>query len=105
MNKNKYNLIKDSIVSDGNGNFYPDLATFPINDLIPTTRYIPIDIYEQNIYTFYNFIYDIFSTFSLYDDILLWLNDIPYLDATYENTILKVYTKKDIDAWYVDKIS
>lgn len=100
MYKSKYDLMKESIVKDDQGKSYPDLATFSINDFTPATRFLQTPLHEQDIYTFYNLIYKIFGSFNLYDDIILWLNDIPYLDNTQENVVLKLYDKADIDNWY-----
>ena len=36
--KNKYQLMDYSEVTDENGNNYPDLATFPLNELRLTSK-------------------------------------------------------------------
>ena len=39
MKKTKYQLMDNSSVTDSNGDYYPDLATFPIDKL--RTNYKP----------------------------------------------------------------
>ena len=38
MYKNKYQLMNESVVTDDDGNAYPDLATFPLNQLRLTEK-------------------------------------------------------------------
>lgn len=104
MRKTKYDLMKDSSYTDDNGIPFPDLATFPINTFIPEKKAITGNLLEQDIYYFYNTIYTYFNAFDFYDDITLWLNDIPYLEETYIESPIKMYKKEDIDTWYLNNL-
>lgn len=104
MIKNKYDLMKDSIYTDENGVAFPDLATFPINTFASTKRAITGTLSEQSVYYFYNMILQFYNSFDMYDDILLWLNDIPYLEETYIEKNIKLFKKEEIDTWYLNNL-
>ena len=49
-NKTKYQLMESSIVTDKDGNNYPDLATFPLNQLRITEKPTDYQLNQNNIY-------------------------------------------------------
>ena len=106
IKKSKYNLMKNSIVTDDNGNFYPDLATFPINDIIITKKPIEHSLTYNDCLRFFDLSQSYYGQFDFYEDIVLWLNDIEYISDEENNfeVILKLYTKQDIDAWYIKNL-
>ncbi len=104
--KNKYNLMKDSIVTDSYGNCYPDIATFPINKFVANTKPIEYKLNYKDTQRFFDTTYEFYSSFDFYDDIILWLNNIEYIsdsDTNFEK-IIKMYGKNDIDEWYIASI-
>ena len=56
--KNKYQLMNASVVTDKNGDFYPDLATFPLNQLRLTERPTDYKLTQNNLYRFFDLCYD-----------------------------------------------
>jgi len=103
--KNKYQLMEKSVVTDKNGDFYPDLATFPLNQLRIKERPTDYALTQNNLYRFFDLCYDYYESFDLYDYLTLWLNDIT--DISDENNfgkVIKFYGKNDIDNWYIENI-
>jgi hypothetical protein len=101
MSRTKYDLMAvSSGISDGYGNFYPDIATFSINSFVPTSRPLKYSLNETDVYRFDTLINSYYGNFELYDDLTLWLNDIPYLTSGYIGSGIKFYNKANIDDWY-----
>jgi hypothetical protein len=99
--KNKYNLMQESsIVTDTYGNYYPDLATFDINYFIPSSKPLAYKLLYNDIYRFDLLINSYYTSFDLYDDLTLWLNDIPYLTISGLQQTIYFYAKADIDSYY-----
>ena len=48
--KNKYMMMENSTETDSTGNFYPDLATFKINDFVPQSKGRPFILKETDVY-------------------------------------------------------
>ena len=97
--------MESSIVTDENGNNYPDLATFPINQIRITERPTDYKLTQNNIYRFFDLCYDYYGSFNLYDYLTLWLNDINDIedDCNFGKNI-KFYSKTDIDKWYLENM-
>ena len=104
--RNKYQLMASSVVTDSEGNTYPDIATFPIEDFSPTVKPANYSLTWQNTKRFFDLIYEWYGAFPFYDDIILWLNDIQYIsdsDANFQK-VLNMYSKQDLDDWYVKNV-
>jgi hypothetical protein len=103
--KNKYQLMNASVVTDENGDYYPDLATFPLNQLRITERPTDYKLNQNDIYRFFDLCYEYYNSFDLYDYLTLWLNDITDIsnEDNFEKSI-KFYGKNDIDKWYIENI-
>lgn len=101
--KNKYNLMDSSVVTDKDGNNYPDLATFPINQIRMTEKPVEYTLNQANLYRFFDLCYEYYGNYELYDFLTLWLNDINDIsnEENFGRTI-KFYGKNDIDNWYVE---
>ena len=103
--KNKYQLMDYSEVTDENGNNYPDLATFPLNQLRIKERPTDYKLTQNDIYRFFDLCYEYYNSFDFYDYLTLWLNDIT--DISDENNFeksIKFYGKNDIDKWYIENL-
>jgi len=105
MYKNKYQLMEASCVTDDNGDFYPDLATFPLKQLRITERPTDYKLTQNNLYRFFDLCYEYYNDFDFYDYLTLWLNDITDIsdEDNFEKNI-KFYGKNDIDDWYVENL-
>jgi hypothetical protein len=103
--KNKYQLMNASVVTDENGDFYPDLATFPLNEMRITERPTDYKLTQNNLYKFFDLCYDYYNSFDLYESLTLWLNDINDIsnEDNFEKSI-KFYGKNDIDKWYIENL-
>lgn len=106
MNKSKYQMMKESIVTDENGNPYPDIATFPLQSFIATSKPLEVKLSYVDTQRFFDLTYRFYESFDFYDDITLWLNDIDYISDSEENfeKIIKIYSKIDIDNWYLASV-
>lgn len=98
-------MAPSSTVSDSTGNPYPDLATFPIDTFVANTKPNYYTLGEGDIYRFDIFTDIEYSDFDFYDDFLLWVNDLPYIeDDSNIGKQLSIYVKSDIDTWFVQNI-
>lgn len=99
-------MMKESVVTDDDGNPYPDIATFPLQDFVVTSKPLETKLSYQDTQRFFDFTYNFYGSFDFYDDITLWLNNIDYI-SDYHNTFqknIKIYSKIDIDNWYLSSI-
>ena len=105
MTKSKYQLMDASEVTDEYGNNYPDLATFPLNELRLTQKPADYKLNYNNIYRFFVLTYEYYEDFNFYDNLTLWLNDITDIseESNFQKNIL-LYPKNDIDNWYASHI-
>ena len=98
---NKYQLMNESEVTDEYGNNYPDLATFPINEIRITQKPANYKLTHNDLYKFFNLTYEYYNNFDFYDFITLWLNDITEISNPDNfGKEIKFYGKTDIDNWY-----
>lgn len=103
--RTKYQLMEKSVVTDKNGDFYPDLATFPLNRIRITSKPREYQLAYVDIYRFFDLMNVFYNDFNFYDYLTLWLNDITEISD--ENNIGKtimLYGKSDIDKWYVENM-
>jgi hypothetical protein len=94
-----------SEVTDKNGDFYPDITTFPINEIRLTQKPRDYKLEYNDLFRFFNLAYEFYGSFDFYDNLTLWLNNIN--DISNEDNfekIIKLYPKTDIDKWFVDNI-
>ncbi len=103
MGKSKYDLMGISDYTDDNGNNYPDLATYEFDKLIFNTKPSSYALTYNDTQRFFDCVYNIYDDFELYDDVLLWVNDIIDIidDEKYFGTSIKLPSKNDIDDWYL----
>ena len=101
----KYQLMNKSEVTDEYGNNYPDLATFPLNELRITQKPTFYKLNQKDLYRFFDLTYEYYDKFEFYDFITLWLNDINEISNpnNFEKQI-KFYSKNDLDKWYTEHI-
>lgn len=100
--KTKYQMMRESEVTDENGNCYPDLATFPIESFVVNTKPISYTLNQNNINRFFDLTFDVYGSFDLYDDITCWLNDIEYIsDESNFGRKINLFSKIDLDNWYI----
>ena len=105
-NKSKYLMMSDSEVTDENGNKYPDLFTFGINKFVVNTKPIDHQLNYNDCLRFFDLTNSLYGSFDFYDDITTWLNDIEYI-ADEENNFqkyIKLFSKTDIDSWFINEI-
>lgn len=97
--------MRPSIVTDSQGNSYPDLATFPIENFSPSVKYRSHALTDSDIYRFDLLTDSAYNDYNLYDDFTLWISDIPFLsdDNNFE-AVIKLYNKSDIDTWYLENL-
>jgi len=100
----RYNLMQDSSVVDQAGNYYPDLATFPYDHLGDLTKGVYAKLSAMNIAYFYLFIYEAYNNFFLYDTLVLWINNIAYLDSDNVDDSIFLPTKDNVSSWYFGEL-
>lgn len=103
--KNKYQLMDESVVTDSDGNAYPDLATFTINQLRINEKPSDYKLTQNDLYRFFDLCYEYYDSYDFYDYLTLWLNDITDVaDEDNFGKYIKFYGKNDIDKWYIENI-
>ena len=104
MDRNVYLTIKDNTSDiDENGQYWPDIMTFPINRFQYTIAPREITLTEQNVIRMDLLIFNYYNT-SDYDDIILWLNNIEYKTDLEAGQKFLLPDKRDIERFYVDNI-
>lgn len=102
---NKYQLMNESEVTDEFGNNYPDLATFPLNELRITQKPTFYKLNQKDLYRFFDLTYEYYDKFDFYDFITLWLNDINEISNSNNfGKEIKFYSKNDLDKWYSEHL-
>jgi hypothetical protein len=86
-NKNIYECMKQGIVKDVNGNYYPDVLTTNIENLTVTSNYIYHILTERDILRFDLLMYRIYGK-PYYDDIILLINNVYKNDLEVGDTLL-----------------
>ena len=105
MAKNKYQMMRNSIVMDSEGNNYPDLTTFPLETLVINNKPLEYSLTEVDTLRFFDLIYKYYDSFNFYDDIILWLSDIEDITLEYNfQKKIKLLSKKDLDSWYLSSL-
>lgn len=100
--RSKYMMMKNSQQTDNVGNFYPDLTTFPINEFIPENKGRPYTMAESDVYRFDTPILAYYRGVNIYDDLTLWLNDVPYIsDDDYLGYDMLFYQKRELDQFFI----
>ena len=104
--KSKYQLMVESSVTDDDGNGYPDLATFPIEDIDITVKPTPYQLTQLDTERFFNLTDKWYGSYDFYDDIILWLNNIRHISDSEENfeKVIDMFSISDIDNWYIKNV-
>ncbi len=100
MIKNKYlTIVASDTYADNFGDKYPDIHTFPIEDL--KINYAP-QKYTLTINDIYRFDILIFNYYgdASYDDLVLWYNNIEHIADVSPGTEISLPDKRDIDSYY-----
>jgi hypothetical protein len=101
---NRYLFMQNSSITDDSGNFYPDLCTFRIENF-DYKRKPSEEVLKQNfVYRFDILTYELYESFDLYDELLLWLNDILELNNTSIGKKIFAPDKQDMDDFYLNNI-
>lgn len=101
MDRHIWLTIKDNeTTTDGEGLYWPDVMTLPINRFKYTQ---PPEIYTIN--EFYVnrldlLMYDYYGV-NYYDDIILWLNNIEYKQDLVSGQKILLPTKDDLETFYL----
>lgn len=96
----KYLVMQESVeYSDEFGNTYPNVFSFPIRNFAYSETPTQYNLTEIDIQRFDLLVYSFYNT-SIYDDIVLWLNNINHISDTPIGTTIYLPTKNDIDAFY-----
>jgi hypothetical protein len=98
--------MSNSETIDANGDFYPDLTTFPIDTFKNSVRPVTHELNENECLRFFDLVYNYYTSFEFFDDFLLWINDIEYISDINENYGKKIliYTPVDINKWFFENI-
>lgn len=103
-NLNRYIFMQDSAESDIDGNFYPDICTFNIENFKYTEKPYKEKITQTFAYRLDILINELYSSFNLYDELALWLNDKLSLSKEDIGTIIYMPDKRDLDTFYKENI-
>jgi len=88
-------------VKDVDDQFWPDPLTFPINRLRLTDNSYVIGVDSRDVQRIDALMHSFFSV-PEFDDIVLWLNNIPYLPEITLGSELTFPTRTAIDSFLLD---
>jgi hypothetical protein len=95
--KSHYDTIeKTNEIFSPLNDYWPDIITFPINDLILQTAPIPHVLTDQEIKRFDLFIANWYGSYE-YWDFVIWYNNISYISRLLSGDIIYLPEKKDFD--------
>lgn len=98
--KTKYLTIKpSSIYKDSSGDYFPDIFSFPINNLIFSETPQKYTLSANDIKRFDILVYRYYGS-SDYKDLVLWVNNISNLDEINPGFQIILPIKKDIENFY-----
>ena len=98
--KNRYNLYSSSPTeTDEFGNPYPDVMFFPIDEFEYTIRPKEITLTQMYIRRIDLLMYDAYGV-AYYDDLVLWINDIPSIYDLTPGDKLLLPAKQDLDRFF-----
>lgn len=100
----RYLFMQDSDQADSEGNFYPDICTFKIEEFDYTEKVYEERLRQGDVYRLDILIYDLYKDFFLYDELTLWLNNRLSLSKEDIGTTLNLPDKKDFDSFYIKNI-
>jgi hypothetical protein len=96
----RYDAMAPSLQSDVNGSFYPDILSFPLDDLkltVAAKKYrmtrMDVDRFDITVATEYGA--------AVYDDVVLWYNGIESIHDVSPGDILLFPDKVDLDAFMI----
>ena len=99
MPRSRFDLMIESDIEDTDGEKYPDVLTFPLQDFEFKETAIGVLLREPDINRFDAFMFNVYKT-SDYDDTILFLSQLETLyDAEVGDDIL-LPTKADIERFF-----
>ena len=102
MAKSKYSTIaSSSVYTDASGNFYPDIFTFPINNIVLNDKPLKYYLEQQDIERFDILMANYYGS-SDYDQIILWLNKIGHIADQSVGTEIYLPSKNDLDTFLLN---
>lgn len=100
-----YNTIEPSkVVTDSNGKFYFDIFTFPINQFRTESVILNHRLTKDEVYRFDQFMISWYGKVDYYKEMILWLNGIFLLGEDHINTVIKMYSKIDLDKFLTQQL-
>jgi hypothetical protein len=96
--------MQKSDVTSTEGTLYPDIMTFPIDDFKFTD--VPMEYYltEIDIYRFDVLLLKLYDVAEM-DDILFWLNNIPFIYDEADGTKILIPSRKDMEDFYLKNLA
>lgn len=105
MAKTRYMLMSDSLdqVTD-KGIKRVDIFSFPINDFSPQDVLLDWTLSESDVFRFDLFIMSHYGTVDYYLEMIKWLNGLFGMDESKVGTVIKLYSKRDLDRFLRDNL-
>ena len=103
--KNKYQLMgtTENYKTD-NGSLYPDVFTFDISSFIYSKRPLKYELREKDVYRFDRLMIEYYGSVDLYDEVVLWLNKVSFLDESWIGQTISLPIKSDISNFYFAQV-
>lgn len=102
MARTIYNLMQKSIGTDSSGNKLPDGMTFNLNNFEFTNPSSEYELTEKDVYRFDQVILKFYNSVNYYQEMVLLLNNIPFLTEDYIGEIIYLPLKEDLDNYYIN---
>lgn len=97
----RYDLMKPSVTEDGEGGFYPDPLSLPLNKFQVSKSVLEYNIKEKDIVRPDILFYRAYGSVDHYELVFL-LNNIGYIDEIEVDTTLLLPDRSDIEEFILD---
>jgi len=100
MPKSRYQtMLYSETEKDPVGGYWPDPLTFPVEKFKKTSLAIEYNLSSVDIQRIDALVSGYYGT-PEFDDLLLWLNDEPFIYDTEPGTVFQLPLKKDLESFY-----
>ena len=103
--RSKYYTINPSLtVIDDDGKYYPDIFTFPISQFRAENVVLNHTLTRNEVYRFDQFLLNWYGKVAFYKEMILWLNGIFLLGEDHIGSVIKMYSKIDLDKFLIEHL-
>lgn len=99
--RSRYDVIKESHMTNDRGEKYPDVLSFPIRKIKYNDPLKTVVITQRYKERFYLLCHEAYGT-SQYDDLVLWLNGVSSVHILVPGETILLPSKRDLDKFLIE---